>query len=86
MSDFLKQRHCPSSELLSALAASRSLSPPLSERVGSHLHSCEFCAAEFTFLKKAAPADDKPAQVEIPLTLRIFAANLLAKLQMPAYS
>lgn len=83
MPAFLKQRHCPSSELLAAHAAAKSLSPLLSESVRRHLKTCEFCFAEWNFLKQTAPGDEIAIEVEIPLALRLVAENLLAKLQAP---
>jgi hypothetical protein len=82
MPAFIKQRHCPSSELLAALAASKPFSYLLSESVSRHLHTCEFCSAEWNFLKKAPPCDENPVEVEIPLALRLVAENLLAILHM----
>jgi hypothetical protein len=83
MPAFLKQRHCPSSELLAAHAAAKPLSPLVDKVITRHLETCEFCSAEWSFLKKAAPCDEKPPEVEIPLALRLIAENLLAKLQAP---
>jgi hypothetical protein len=82
MSAFMKQRHCPSSELLAALATSKPFSYLLRESVSRHLRACDFCSAEWSFLKKTPLCDEDLVEIEVPLALRLVAENLLPILHM----
>jgi hypothetical protein len=82
MPAFMKQRHCPSSELLAALATSKPFSFLLRESVSRHLRACDFCSAEWDLLKKIPMCDEDMVEIEIPLALRLVAENLLSILHM----
>ena len=76
--DYKKQRHCPSSQVLVSYQH-HSLANWQTSHVAFHLAKCDFCAAELQLLSKfplAAHCDESPA---MPAHLRALAEALLTR-------
>lgn len=78
MPRFAKRHDCPASETLRAHAAG-ALSPLPRDSVGTHLSSCEFCAAESRLLARDVEPFETTTTLEMPLALRLFAQSRLAQ-------
>lgn len=76
MADFCKNSDCPSSEDLLTFQKGESLSK-IGERIGEHVCSCDFCAAEVEFYSHFQVADESIAETEIPSPLYELAESLL---------
>jgi hypothetical protein len=78
MSNFRKEKHCPSSfELVEVV--NRTLNGKDGLRIAAHLASCDFCAAELEFYQHFPPASEEVSGIPIPDPLRELAEALLAQ-------
>jgi hypothetical protein len=76
--EFKKQRHCPSSQVLVSYHQ-HNLATWQTSPVTSHLAKCDFCAAELQLLSKfslAEPCNESPV---MPAHLRALARALLTR-------
>lgn len=76
--DYKKQRHCPSSEVLVSYQQ-HSLATWQTSHVASHLVKCDFCAAELQLLSKFPLAEHCNESPTMPAHLRALAEALLAR-------
>lgn len=77
MSDFRKEKHCPSSfELVEV--ANGTLDGEQGLRIATHLAACDFCAAEVEFYQYFPPDSEDVSEIPMPEPLKELAEALLA--------
>jgi hypothetical protein len=77
MSNFRKEKHCPSSFDLVEVA-SGALNGEQGLRIATHLASCDFCAAELEFYQHFPPEPIDITDAVMPEPLKELAEALLA--------
>jgi hypothetical protein len=76
MSEFRKQKDCPSSYDLVDVANGQ-LNGELGLRIAAHLAECEFCVAEVELYQHFPPAENETGTPPIPHPLRELAEALI---------
>ena len=77
MVTFCKSANCPSSQKLLSFQ-NGDVPEKEAQRIGKHLTTCEFCLAEMEFYSHYPQAEEKIAEVEIPMPLYELAEALLS--------